>query len=65
MTPDRLAFDLQRTLDELQQERERSQRLLGELEHQNRELDQLRNTVHRESNSRSLAEEALDEARDR
>ncbi len=65
MTPDRLAFDLQRTLDELQQERERSQRLLGELEHQNRELDQLRNTVHRESNSRLLAEEALDEARDR
>lgn len=65
MTPDRLAFDLQRTLDELQQERERSQRLLGELEHQNRELDRLRNTVHRESNSRLLAEEALDEARDR
>ena len=65
MTPDRLAFDLQRTLDELQQERERSQRLLGELEHQNRELDSLRNAVHRESNSRLLAEEALDEARDR
>ena len=65
MTPDRLAFDLQRTLDELQQERERSQRLLNELEHQNRELDRLRSTVHRESNSRLLAEEALDEARDR
>lgn len=65
MTPDRLAFDLQRTLDELQQERERTQRLQGELEHQSRELDRLRNTVHRESNSRLLAEEALDEARDR
>lgn len=65
MTPDRLAFDLQRTLDELQQERDRTQKLLGELERQNRELDRLRNTVHRESNSRLLAEEALDETRDR
>ncbi|MCW5655781.1 PAS domain-containing hybrid sensor histidine kinase/response regulator [Hydrogenophaga sp.] len=65
MTPDRLAFDLQRTLNELQQERERTQRLLTELEHQNRELDRLRSTVHRESNSRLLAEEALDETRDR
>ncbi|WP_439590735.1 ATP-binding protein [Hydrogenophaga sp.] len=65
MTPDRLAFDLQRTLNELQQERERTQKLLGELEQQNRELDRLRNSVHREANSRLLAEEALDEARDR
>lgn len=65
MTPDRLAFDLQRTLNELQQERERTQRLLGELEHQNRELDRLRNSAHREANSRLLAEEALDETRDR
>lgn len=65
MTPDRLAFDLQRTLNELQQERERTQKLLGELEHQNRELDRLRNSVHREANSRLLAEEALDETRDR
>ena len=65
MTPDRLAFDLQRTLNELQQERERTQKLLGELEHQNRELDRLRNAAHREANSRLLAEEALDETRDR
>jgi signal transduction histidine kinase/DNA-binding response OmpR family regulator len=65
MTPDRLAFDLQRTLNELQQERERTQRLLGELEQQNRELEGLRNTVHREAHSRLLAEEALDETRDR
>ena len=65
MTPDRLAFDLQRTLNELEHERERTQKLLGELEHQNRELDRLRGTVHRESNSRLLAEEALDETRDR
>ena len=65
MTPDRLAFDLQRTLNELQQERERTQKLLAELEHQNRELDRLRGSVHREANSRLLAEEALDETRDR
>ncbi|WP_430407283.1 ATP-binding protein [Hydrogenophaga sp.] len=65
MTPDRLAFDLQRTLNELQQERERTQKLQGELEHQNRELDRLRNAAHREANSRLLAEEALDETRDR
>ena len=36
MTPDHLAFDLQRTLDELQQERDRTQKLLSELERQNR-----------------------------
>jgi len=65
MTPDRLAFDLQRTLNELQQERERTQKLLAELEFQTRELDHLRNSVHREANSRLLAEEALDETRDR
>jgi signal transduction histidine kinase/DNA-binding NarL/FixJ family response regulator len=65
MTPDRLAFDLQRTLDELQQERERTQKLLGEVDRQNRELDRLRGAMHRESNSRLLAEEALDESRDR
>ncbi|MDO9434219.1 ATP-binding protein [Hydrogenophaga sp.] len=65
MTPDRPAFDLQRTLDELALERKRTQKLLGELEHQNRELDRLRGAVHHESHSRSLAEEALDETRDR
>ncbi|WP_066271960.1 ATP-binding protein [Hydrogenophaga palleronii] len=65
MTPDRLAFDLQRTLDELQQERERTQKLQDELEQQGRELESLRGSVHREAHSRLLAEEALDEARDR
>lgn len=65
MTPDRLALDLQRTLNELAQEKARSQQLLGEVERQNRELDKLRSSVHRESNSRLLAEEALDETRDR
>jgi len=65
MTPDRLALDWQRTLKELAQEKARTQQLLGELDRQNRELEKLRGSVHRESNSRLLAEEALDETRDR
>lgn len=65
ISPDRLAQDLQRSLNELQQERERTQQLLAELERQNHELDRLRSSIHRESNSRLLAEEALDETRDR
>lgn len=65
MKPDRLALDLQRTLNELAQERARTQQLLDEVDRQNRELDRLRSSVHREFNSRLLAEEALDETRDR
>ena len=65
MTPDRLALDLQRALNELAQEKARSQQLLDEIERQNRELDRLRSSIHRESNSRLLAEDALDETRDR
>lgn len=64
-SPDRLAQDLQRSLTELRQERERSRRLLAELEQQTHELERLRSSVNRESNSRLLAEEALDETRDR
>jgi signal transduction histidine kinase/CheY-like chemotaxis protein len=63
--PQRLALDLQRTQQDLQRERERTQKLLAELDRQNAELDRLRSSVHRESNSRLLAEEALDETRDR
>ena len=63
--PQRLATDLQRALQDLQRERERTQKLLSELDRQNAELDRLRSSVHRESNSRLLAEEALDETRDR
>lgn len=59
-TPQRIAQDLQRARQELLAERERTQQLLGELERQNHELDQLRSSVHWESNSRLLAEEALD-----
>ena len=59
-TPPRIAQDLQRALQELRAERERTQQLLAELERQNHELDQLRSSVHWESNSRLLAEEALD-----
>lgn len=64
-SPERLALDLQRALDELKQERQRSRQLLKELEEQSHELEKLRHSVHRESNSRFLAEEALDETRDR
>ena len=64
-SPERLAQDFQRAVQELQQERLRTQRLLKETERQNHELNRLRSSVHRESNSRLLAEEALDETRDR
>lgn len=64
-SPQRIALDLQRALQDLHQERERTRVLMDELERQNHELDRLRSSVHRESNSRLLAEEALDETRDR
>ena len=64
-SPDRLAQDFQRALQDLQLEKSRTRQLLAELDRQNAELDRLRNSVHRESNSRLLAEEALDETRDR
>lgn len=64
-SPERMALDLQRALDELKQERQRSRHLLHELQTQSHELEKLRHSVHRESNSRFLAEEALDETRDR
>ena len=64
-SPDRLAQDFQRALQDLQQEKSRTRQLLAELDRQNAELDRLRSSVHRESNSRLLAEEALDETRDR
>lgn len=61
----KLALDFQKALQDLQQERLRTQQLLKEVERQNSELDRLRSSVHRESNSRLLAEEALDETQDR
>src|SRR3990167_7847132 len=64
-TPQRLAHDFQRALQDLQKERERTRQLVAELDRQNHELDRLRSSVHRESNSRLLAEEALDETSDR
>ena len=62
---EKLTQDFQRAVQELQQERLRTQQLLKEVERQNHDLDRLRSSVHRESNSRLLAEEALDETRDR
>jgi len=64
-SPQRLAQDLQRALQELRGERERVRQLLAEVDRQNGEIDRLRNSFHHESNSRLLAEEALDETRDR
>jgi hypothetical protein len=64
-SPQRLALDLQKALQDLKQEKQRTQQLLQEMDRQNHELDRLRSSVHRESNSRLLAEEALDETRDR
>ncbi|AOW11923.1 hypothetical protein LPB72_02335 [Hydrogenophaga crassostreae] len=64
-SPEQLALDFQRAVQDLHQERLHTQQLLAEVERQNHELDRLRSSVHRESNSRLLAEEALDETRDR
>lgn len=65
MSPQRLALDLQHAREELKREQQRNLQLLDELHRQNIELDRLKNSVHRESNSRLQAEEALDETRDR
>ena len=59
-SPQRLALDLQKALQDLKQEKQRTQQLLQEMDRQNHELDRLRSSVHRESNSRLLTEEALD-----
>lgn len=64
-SPERISLDFQKAVQVLQQERVRTQQLLSEVERQNHELDRLRSSVHREANSRLLAEEALDETRDR
>ena len=64
-SPERLTLDFQRAVQELHHERLRTQQLLAEVDRQNHELDRLRSSVHHEFNSRLLAEEALDETRDR
>lgn len=65
MSPQRLALDLQQAREELKLERQRTLQLLDEVHRQNIELDRLKNSVHRESNSRLQAEDALDKTRDR
>ena len=52
---------LKRALRELKAERRDSARLLERLQQQDIELDRLRHSVSHESNSRLLAEEALDD----
>ncbi len=61
----RLALDLQRSRQEAREARLHNEALLSELERLQHELERLRSSVHRESNSRLLAEEALDETRER
>jgi PAS domain S-box-containing protein len=61
----RLALDLQSARTHLDQERERVHQLLAELDRQNAEIDQLRNSMSRASDSRLQAEEALNDTRDR
>ncbi|GAA6141340.1 ATP-binding protein [Hydrogenophaga sp. 5NK40-0174] len=61
----RLAQDLQRTKQEAREARAQNEALLTEVERLQHELERLRSSVHRESNSRLLAEEALDETRER
>ena len=56
---------LKRALRELKAERRDSARLLERLQQQDIELDRLRHSVSHESNSRLLAEEALDDTQDR
>ena len=59
------AQPLQRALNELQAEQQRTAQLNQRLRQQDGELMRLRATVSRESNSRLMAEEALDETQDR
>lgn len=54
-----------RALRALKDEQQRSAGLLARLEQSERELERLRGSFSRESNSRLLAEEALDETQDR
>ncbi len=65
LSPQRLALDLQRSQQALRQEQDRSRLLLSELERLQEELDRVRGTATRESNSRLQAEEELDETRER
>jgi signal transduction histidine kinase/DNA-binding response OmpR family regulator len=65
MSAQRVALDLQHARDELARERERNAQLLDEMHRQSLELDRLRHSVRRESNSRLQVEEALDKTRER
>ncbi len=61
----RLALDLQASRQSLEAERHNNRLLLQELDRLNAEVDRLRGSVHKESNSRLQAEDALNEMRDR
>jgi signal transduction histidine kinase/CheY-like chemotaxis protein len=65
MSPQRLALDFRRAHEELAEERRRTERLFVEIDRLNAENDRLRSATQRESNSRLMAEEALDKTQER
>jgi signal transduction histidine kinase/CheY-like chemotaxis protein len=65
MSAQRLALDFQRARQELAEERARTDKLFTEIEQLNAENDRLRSSTKRESNSRLMAEDALDKTQDR
>lgn len=64
-SPQRLALDLQRVNQELKSEQERSQRLLSELSSLQAELERIKGSARRETDSRLQAEVALGESQER
>jgi len=65
MSAQRLALDFQRARQELAEERARTDKLFTEIDQLNAENDRLRSSTKRESNSRLMAEDALDKTQDR
>jgi signal transduction histidine kinase/DNA-binding response OmpR family regulator len=65
MSAQRMALDFQRSREELAEERARTEKLFAEIDRLNAENDRLRSSTRRESNSRLIAEEALNKTQDR
>lgn len=64
-SPQRLALDLQRARQEAAEARGQNVQLLDEVHRLELELERVKGSMRRETNSRLLAEEALDETRER
>jgi signal transduction histidine kinase/DNA-binding NarL/FixJ family response regulator/HPt (histidine-containing phosphotransfer) domain-containing protein len=65
MSAQRLALDLQQSREALAEERKNVEKLLEEMDRLNDQVDRLRSSTRRESDSRLLAEGALDKTRER